>query len=128
MIAAIGIVAEQRIREALNRGDLDNLPGEGRPLALDDDASIPEELRMAYRLLKNGGYLDEAAPNANSPAPTALSDMLRANPDERATMRRMLKLQILEARMKSREGHTLTLSPSYHDTVVERIPLASQPE
>jgi len=128
MIAAIGIVAEQRIQDALRRGDLSNLPGSGQPLYLDDDASIPADLRMAYKLLKNGGYLDEPGQNECSPTPTAISDMLRANPDERATLRRMLKLQTLEARMKNREGHTLNLAPSYHDTVVARISLVSQPE
>src|ERR1051325_8469981 len=37
------LIAERKIAEALARGELDNLPGEGRPLELDDDALIPEE-------------------------------------------------------------------------------------
>lgn len=39
------------------RGEFDNLPGAGQPLALDEDPLLPEELRLAYRLLKNAGYL-----------------------------------------------------------------------
>jgi len=48
-------IAEQKIAEAIARGELDALPGAGRPLELDDDALIPEELRAANRILKNAG-------------------------------------------------------------------------
>ncbi|WP_455217974.1 DnaJ family domain-containing protein [Kaarinaea lacus] len=50
-------IAEQRISEAMAKGELDDLPGLGHPLELDDDSLIPEELRSGYRLLKNAGYL-----------------------------------------------------------------------
>ena len=45
--------AEQRILEAQTQGVFDDLPGAGAPLKLDDDAMVPEELRAAYRILKN---------------------------------------------------------------------------
>ena len=50
-------IAERRIREAQERGEFDNLPGSGAPLALDDDPLVPEDLRVAYRLLKNAGFI-----------------------------------------------------------------------
>jgi hypothetical protein len=50
-------IAERRIAEAVSRGELENLPGEGRPLELDDDALVPEDLRLAYRILKNAGFV-----------------------------------------------------------------------
>ena len=50
-------LAEQRIAEAIAKGELDDLPGAVRPLALDDDAHVPEDLRLAYRILKNAGYV-----------------------------------------------------------------------
>ena len=50
-------LAEQKITEASQRGELDDLPGQGQPLQLDDDAMVPEELRVGMRLLKNAGYL-----------------------------------------------------------------------
>ena len=50
-------LVERRIQQAIARGEFDNLPGAGRPLALDDDALVPAELRVAYRLLKNAGYV-----------------------------------------------------------------------
>jgi hypothetical protein len=57
-------IAERRIREAQDRGDFDNLPGSGAPLALDDDPLVPEDLRVAYRLLRNAGFIPpELAPH-----------------------------------------------------------------
>jgi len=50
-------IAERRIQQAAQRSEIDDLPGAGKPLALDDDALIPDELRAGYRLLKNAGYL-----------------------------------------------------------------------
>lgn len=52
-------LVEQRIAKAMAVGAFDNLPGRGRPLALDDDALVPEDMRIAYRVLKNAGYLPE---------------------------------------------------------------------
>ena len=46
-------VAEARIREAIAQGDFENLPGNGKPLNLDDYFSTPEDLRMAFSILKN---------------------------------------------------------------------------
>lgn len=50
-------LAEQRIQEALARGEFTDLPGRGQPLELSDDRLIAPELRTAYRLLKNAGCL-----------------------------------------------------------------------
>ena len=52
-------IAERKIAEAIARGELDELPGAGRPLDLDDDRLVPEDLRMAYRVLKNAGFVPQ---------------------------------------------------------------------
>lgn len=49
--------AERHILDAQAKGELDNLPGQGQPLELDDDSAVPPELRTGFRLLKNAGYL-----------------------------------------------------------------------
>jgi len=54
-VLAFDIIAEQRILRAIERGDLDDLPGMGKPLALDDDPLVPAETRVAHRILKNAG-------------------------------------------------------------------------
>jgi hypothetical protein len=50
-------IAERRIAEAMLNGEFDNLEGQGKPLVFEDDTWIPEELRMAYRFLKNAGCI-----------------------------------------------------------------------
>jgi hypothetical protein len=50
-------IAEQKIREAIENGEFDNLEGMGKPLDLSDESWIPEDLRMAYKILKNAGCL-----------------------------------------------------------------------
>lgn len=50
-------IAERTIQAAQERGEFDNLPGVGKPLILEDDSLVPEDLRAGYRLLKNAGYL-----------------------------------------------------------------------
>lgn len=50
-------IAEARIAEASQRGEFDNLPGAGRRQRLDDEPYVAPELRSAYRMLKNAGYL-----------------------------------------------------------------------
>jgi hypothetical protein len=54
-------IAEQRILEAQRKGDFDNLPGKGKPLQLEDLSTVPEDLRMGYKILKNAGVLPPEA-------------------------------------------------------------------
>lgn len=53
----LDFLVEQKLAEAVSRGEFDNLPGAGRPLDLHDDKLVPEDLRVAYRILKNAGYV-----------------------------------------------------------------------
>jgi len=46
---------EEQIRDAMERGLFDNLPGYGKPLNLDDNAYVGDKA-MGYHLLKNNGY------------------------------------------------------------------------
>jgi hypothetical protein len=48
-------LVENRIADAIARGEFDNLPGAGKPLDLDDDQLVPEEERVAFRIMKNAG-------------------------------------------------------------------------
>ncbi len=50
------LVAERKIREAMDEGVFDHLEGAGRPLDLDENPFEDPSLRMAHRLLKNNGF------------------------------------------------------------------------
>lgn len=47
---------EAQIRDAIERGDFDNLPNKGKPLDLSEWEKTPQHLRMSYGILKNAGY------------------------------------------------------------------------
>jgi hypothetical protein len=57
MIPGFEKIVEDRIKKAQHRGDFENLPGAGRPLNLQDDQHIPQDLRLAYKILKNADCL-----------------------------------------------------------------------
>ena len=50
------IVSEHRIKKAYEDGEFNGLRGFGKPLNLDDDLGVPEELKMAHRMMKNAGF------------------------------------------------------------------------
>ena len=57
MLPGFSKIVEERIRTAQKRGLFKNLAGSGKPLALEDDSHIAEELRLAYKILKNADCL-----------------------------------------------------------------------
>ena len=54
------IVAERKIRDAIDAGDFDNLEGKGKPLNLDEPPD-PTGMRVINRILKNANALPEWA-------------------------------------------------------------------
>jgi DnaJ family protein C protein 28 len=47
---------EEIIRQAMQEGKFDDLPGKGKPLNLDQNPYEDPEWRVAHHLLKSGGY------------------------------------------------------------------------
>ncbi len=114
-------LVEQKISEAIARGELSGLPGEGAPLQLDDDALIPEDLRMAYRLLRNAGFVP---PEIS--ALREIGDLERRveelpYDDERA--RALRKLQYLRLRLEAsgRFRHLSLAASTYSARLLERL-------
>jgi Domain of unknown function (DUF1992) len=87
-------MAERKIAEAMERGDFQDLPGTGQPLDLTDDALIPEDLRVAYRILKNAGYVPPEVETLNEIA--ALERIAMGNAAA------VKKLALLKARIEPR--------------------------
>lgn len=48
-------IVEAIIREAMERGEFDNLPGKGKPIDLTEYFETPEEVRLANSVLKSAG-------------------------------------------------------------------------
>lgn len=56
MIPGFEALVEERIKKAQREGAFDNLEGAGKPLVFEDD-HVPEEFRLAHKILKNAGFL-----------------------------------------------------------------------
>lgn len=48
-------IVEAMIKDAMERGEFDNLPGRGKPIDLTEYFETPEEVRIANSVLKNAG-------------------------------------------------------------------------
>lgn len=85
------LIAENKIREAMENGEFENLPGQGKPIDFSEEEHIPPEYRMAYRIMKNFGnekvesdliqqiraLKDEAREQATDPKGEAVSKLLK---------------------------------------------------
>lgn len=111
-------IAEQRIREAIARGDLEDLPGAGRPLDLDDDRLVPEELRMVYRILKNSGYVPPEVQTLKDIAELE-RQVLASSGEERC--RNLKKLRLLSIQMNAARSGDLRLEADYYERLLQRL-------
>lgn len=113
-------IAEQRIREAQEQGAFDNVPGSGKPLALEDESYIPEDLRMAYKVLRNAGFVPPEV--AERKEIGTILDLLERGTDEHTKTRQMRKLEALVYRMRMRQRSVnLECKDEYYAKVVQRM-------
>jgi hypothetical protein len=122
-LAFIEQIAEERIKRAQEEGAFDGLPGSGRPLDLDDDAHVPEELRMAWRVLKNAGCLPPEL-LAEREIHTAL-ELLQNLTDESERYRQMQRLNLMITKLNESRRRPVFLEAEqlYYDKIVARVPL-----
>ncbi|MDI9224261.1 DUF1992 domain-containing protein [Pantoea sp. EA-12] len=113
-------LVEQHIRAAQEKGELSNLPGEGAPLQLDDDSAVPPELRSAYRLLKNAGFLPpELAMRREA---LKINDLLRQlDPADQQAESLHKKLTLLEMQLRQAGMSTDFLRGDYRESISQRL-------
>lgn len=112
-------LVEQRIAAAAARGEFDDLPGAGAPLLLDDDACVPEEVRVANRILKNAGFVPPAVEQLR-----ALRDLqteLEAVSDPATRCRLQARMLALDMALESLRGGPLVLPREYCRRIAERL-------
>ena len=117
-------LAERRISQAAQDGAFDNLPGMGKPLQLEDDSHVPEELRMAYKILRNAGYVPpEIADRKEIESILGLLEQCDAEGAEK--LRQMRKLDVILMRMNSRRERAASIRDDdpYYENIVRRITL-----
>lgn len=112
-------LAEDNIARARERGELDDLPNDGRPLQLDDDSMVPPELRAAYRILKNAGYLpEEMQVRRDLQDAEALLHAARTE-EERATAG--ARVRLLLSRLGDHRAGSLMTQEAYFQRIRDRI-------
>ncbi len=118
---ALQRIAEEKIVEAMKNGEFDNLPGKGKPVNLNDDANIPPELRVAYRILKNAGYVSEEVNELREI--NNLKDMLEDCEDEQEMYRKIQKLNLMVMKMNERRKVPVYLEVEqvYYRKVLEKV-------
>ncbi len=117
---AFAWIAERHIEEALRRGDFDNLPGQGRRIVFEDDSMIPQDLRMAYKILKNAGYVPQEL--LDEKEIVTATELLAAATDEQERYRQMQKLNYLVMKVNARRRRPVCLEKeqAYYQRIVER--------
>ena len=118
---AIAFVAEQKIQEALRNGEFDRLPGAGKPLEMEDLSHLPPEMRMAYTILKNSGFVD--TPRDMRRPLSADRELRRASPEEGTANDKLRKLDVLLHRIRRARGQDFlppVLDSLYLDKLLTR--------
>ena len=121
MIEAIWRIAERRISEAINQGLLATEGWRNRPLPMTNDSLVPEELRMAHKILKNAGYLPPEIETKKEIQ--QIEDLLAACEDEHTRVKQIKKLQYLLLKLNIMKGDTVTIESQeeYYRKIIERI-------
>jgi hypothetical protein len=117
---SVAAVVEERIQEGMRRGDFDDLlPGAGKPLDLDDDALVPPELRIAYRVLRNAGVVPPEVIERREIA--ELEAAVAALDDAAERKRALARLAVLRTRLGARRARCLSRNACYERKIVERL-------
>jgi hypothetical protein len=105
-------IAEQKIREAMQAGEFDNLPNAGQRIDLEGYFSLPAHLRMAWSVLKSANCLPAEVLLLNDVARLE-REVAQAPPDKRerlaaelraAELRLALALERLQSESRARSS------------------------
>ena len=121
VLAALERVAEKRINEAIQRGEFDNLPGSGEPLNLVDDRQIPDDLRLAYKVLRNADCLPPEL-ELKKEIRTA-EELLDSLEDESSKYRQIKKINYLIMKLNTMRKGSVQWEEKqlYYEKMVERV-------
>lgn len=117
---ALQKIIEQKIREAQMKGEFDNLPGTGKPVEIEDDRHVPEDLRMAYKILKNANCVPPEIELKKEIR--RMEDMLENLSDEKEKYRQIKKInfKIMQLNMLRKTSPLLEDTEIYYRKVVEK--------
>ncbi len=114
-------IVEQKIQDAQRRGVFDDLPGAGKPIDLDSDFRIPEDLRMVYKILKNAGCIPPELELKRDIS--RMEDLLGSMKDTEEKYRVMKKLNHLITKLNMRRNGPIDMEipEAYEHKLVEKF-------
>jgi hypothetical protein len=114
-------VVEEKIIEAQRAGTFDNLPGKGKPLELEDLSWVPEELRVAYHILKNAHVLPPEVELLKEIH--TLEDLLKYIEDEgeRRSLAKSIQLKVIRLDLLKRRSFPLQTVRYYGKKLVRKF-------
>jgi hypothetical protein len=121
MSIGLNRMIEEKILKAQKEGKLDNLPGQGKPLDIEDDSRVPEDLRLAYKILKNAGYVP---PELEAHAEIRCTeDLLQQSSDLTETYRAMKRIRFLKAKLlrEGRSSAVFNIPDAYQENVIGKL-------
>ncbi len=121
MLLFIQQLAEEAIQKGIREGAFDDLEGKGKPLRFEDDAMVPEDCRMAYKILRNAGFSPPEIQDEKEIR--TLLDLLEGCEDEHERYRQIQKLNLLVTRLNMRRKRPIALEANqrYHQRIVESV-------
>ncbi len=122
MIPGFEALVEQRIKKAQKEGIFDNLAGRGKPLKFEDQ-HVPEELRLAHKILKNAGFLPPEVDVRKKI--TRLEQLLgETGYDSQERSKVQKKLNYLLTKLGTTRGGSLSfpmLTDEYRENIIKKL-------
>jgi hypothetical protein len=121
MIPGFQKLIEDRIKKAEEKGAFKNLKGAGKPLELADDSHIPEDLRMAHKILKNADCLPPEIELKKQILQT--EELLAAMTDEADRYRMLKKINLMINKLNTMQNGAIAfeLPQQYMAALAERF-------
>jgi hypothetical protein len=121
MFTGFDKIVEERIRKAQRKGDFENLAGSGKPLKLEEDRHIAEELRLSYKILKNADCLPPEVELKKEIERT--EDLLRGMEETAEKYSTMKKLNFLIMKLNAMRNKSVDfeIPQQYSASMVERF-------
>ena len=121
MFTGFSRIIEERIRKAQKKGVFENLEGSGKPLNLENDSHIAEDLRLAHKILKNANCLPPEIELKKEIKRT--EDLLDGMQDTAQKHRTMKKLNYLIIKLNTDRDTSIELEmpQQYSLKLVERL-------
>jgi len=121
MITGFETIVEQRIQSAQRQGFFDHLPGQGLPLPDDTLSGINNELKLAYKMLKNADCLPPELELKKEIQTTQslLSNMKDTNEKYKAIKK--LNFLIMKLNMLRNQPPVIDAPQHYYDALINRV-------